>query len=230
MTVDAKTQRFRTRYRRDTVGAYYSGALHVLATAVILGGGAAGCFAQAQGLRPWHAALVAGTLVLAQFIEYAGHRWLMHQPRRWARAMYRRHVRVHHRYFPEPCMHGRDWRDVHATLVSPIQLVVYLGIAAVLAVATGMALGPAAGWVVAGTALGWQLVFEGLHLAWHAPKGSWLDRQAWLEPARAHHRRHHALDRMNHGNFSVGLPLIDPLAGTALDADESWIPSPASPE
>lgn len=230
MAVDARTRRFRDRYRQDTVGAHYSGALHLLATAAILGGGAAGCLLQADGLRPWHAGLALGTLILAQFIEYAGHRWLMHQPRPWVRAMYRRHVRVHHRYFPEPSMHARDWRDVHATLVSPIQLVVYLGIAAAMAVCAGGLLGAAAGWVVAATSLGWLLVFEGLHLTWHAPAGSWLDRQAWLEPARRHHRQHHALDRMHAGNFSVGLPLVDPLVGTTLDPDPGWAPSPAAPE
>ena len=88
----------------------------------------------------------------------------MHHPLRGLEFMFRRHVRVHHRYFTDQEMAGADAKDVHATVLAPVQLLVLLTIGALpLSLGSWLLLGPDAARVCGASILGYICVFEWVH-------------------------------------------------------------------
>ncbi len=70
------------------------------------------------------------------------------------------------------------------------------------------------------TGLAYFLMYEVLHLSWHAPAGSWVARLALVRWLGRLHRRHHDPARMTRCNFNITWPIGDLLFGTLSLRDD----------
>lgn len=208
---------FRADYRQATVPPGYDGRVHLAATTVLQLGTlvVALTFGRGASLVEW--LTIPAAFVLANVVEWAGHRWLMHVPRPGLGFLYRRHAGVHHRFFTANAMAVGSTRDFHA-VIFPLQVsLFYLGlVAAPIALALGSLVTPTVGWLFLAAAVGYYEFYEVLHLLSHLEPRGWLARSPWLASVRAHHARHHDPREMRHGNFNITVPLADTLFGTKL--------------
>lgn len=218
MDLHQRTTQFRSRYR-EGISARYSGWLH---GGFVFGAGGIGmlyCFSQtavqAQGLSPWHALLVPLALLITNVGEYVAHRQLGHKKRSWAKLFYSRHTGDHHTFFTHEDYLIDNTRDLRVVLFPAFLLVaVALLVATPLGAFTGWLLGPAAGWLLAGSLLLGYLMYEFVHLCDHLPASNPLTRLPGVRQMREHHRLHHDPSIATEKNFNVTFPLTDYLLGT----------------
>ncbi len=154
------------------------------------------------------AMLLAGT-----FVEYAAHRWLMHQRQSWFGLPWDAHTGRHHHFYLSDAPTWDAASDIWLILFSPKDVVLLTVVLAVPAAALSTVMAPGA-WVLGTcTAVAYFLAYEGLHLLFHLPADSaWL-RLPSMGSMRRRHLRHHQLADM-HANYGVTFPLWDRLLGT----------------
>lgn len=160
-------------------------------------------------------AVVPATLVLANVVEYLGHRLAMHRPRPGLGLVYRRHTLEHHHFFTHEAMAYAGARDFIMVLFPPSLLLFFLGaIATPLGALVFLAWSPDAGWLFVATAMGYFLTYEWLHFGYHLPQTHPLLRVRGFRALRRHHAAHHDLRLMGRYNFNLTLPICDVLLGT----------------
>ena len=203
---------FRARARAENLGPRYSGLLHfgfvnALALAVIV--------AAASQLRQprWALLTVPITFFYANLVEYFAHKGPMHRPVQRLRLVYQRHTLLHHNFFTAQAMELESTRDFKMVLFPPVLLVFFFGL---FALPIGLLLRALAGTNVAAlfviTAMAYYLLYEWLHLAYHA--GAKAPRL--IDPLRRHHADHHDPRAMTSHNFNITFPICDRLFGTWL--------------
>ncbi len=193
---------------------WYSPLLHVLAPAV--GGLAVIAFAvtRIHGLRAWELAFVPAFFVVANAIEWHAHRDLLHR-RTWPlEVLYQRHTPQHHAIYVAEDMFIREWRELKFVLLPAWSILTIPVVASPPAILFWIAGLPnvAALWIA--SAVGYLLVYEWFHLAYHLPAEGAIGRlrvTAWL---RRHHQRHHSPHLMQRWNFNVTIPIWDLVRGT----------------
>lgn len=207
--------RFRAEYREHEVPPGYRGAMHLLLT---FGGGGTAlalCLLQLQAVRPLEWLTLPLAFLYANLAEYVGHRFPMHHPVRGLGLVYRRHAGQHHRYFSHEAMALTDLRDLRAVLFPPLLVLFFFGAFAVpVWFGLAWAISANVAWLFIATGLGYFLMYEVLHLAWHAPAGSWVARLALVRRMGRLHRRHHDPALMTRCNFNITWPICDLLFGT----------------
>lgn len=212
----SRTERFRQEYRADLPADYDGWQQQRRISAAMLGTAAL----LLLGVQGWSWTLLAVAVscwTLSCLGEYLAHRFPMHHPFRRLEFMFRRHVRVHHRYFTDQEMAGADAKDVHATVLAPVQLLVLLLIGALpLSVGSWLLLGPDAARICGASILSYICVFEWVHLACHLPAEHPAVQLPFLKQAREHHRLHHAPRHMSTRNFQISNPWVDLPFGTRL--------------
>ena len=213
--------RFRAEYRAHEVPRGYRGAVHLLLT---FGGGSAvllACLLQLESVRALEWLTVPLAFLYANLAEYVGHRYPMHHPVRGLGLVYRRHAGQHHRYFTHEAMALTDLRDLRAVLFPPLLVVFFFGAFAVPVWFLLAWLASAnVAWLFIATGLAYFLMYEVLHLSWHAPAGSWVARLALVRWLGRLHRRHHDPARMTRCNFNITWPIGDLLFGTLSLRDD----------
>jgi len=208
---------FRADYRQSVVPPGYDGRLHLAVTTTLQLGTCitALTFARGAALLEW--LTLPAAFLLANVVEWAGHRWLMHMPRPGLGFLYRRHAGVHHRFFTANAMAVGSHRDHHAVIFPISVSLFYLGaVAAPLAFALGTLVSPAVGWLFLAAAVGYYEFYEVLHLLAHLEPRGWWSGHPIVARVRAHHARHHDPRAMRHGNFNITVPVADLLFGTKL--------------
>ncbi|TQV78911.1 hypothetical protein FKG94_12915 [Exilibacterium tricleocarpae] len=205
---------FRANYRAQ-ISPIYRGGWHALAVGVI--GLTALCLwsLQLDGLRGSDWLMVPLGMVLANFSEYATHRWLGHHKRRWARLFYQRHTGDHHSFFSDRKLAfetSKDWRVV----LFPVYLVIahIFTFSLPLGLLAGLLLGANAGYLLAISLLAMYLLYEVLHFSYHLPAPHWVHRAPLLRHLLHLHRLHHRRALMTERNFNLTFPLFDLLLGT----------------
>jgi hypothetical protein len=206
---------FRSKYRSRAVGRYYNGFVHL--AFVTLGALAVICLALSSVRGPtwldWLCLPV--TFVLANFVEYLGHRGPMHRHFRWMGLMFQRHTREHHRFFTDQGMTCRSQKDFKIVLFPPLLLFFYLG---VVAFPIGSVLLLFRTWNTAcfyvAMATFYFLSYEMLHFCYHLDDAAWVSSLPFIGALRRHHRIHHRLDLMLKYNFNITWPIADYLFGT----------------
>src|SRR5205807_415327 len=132
-------------------------------------------------------ATVPLTFLYANFVEWRAHKGPMHRPVRGLSLIYQRHALQHHSFFTRERMRADSVRDFKMVLFPPVLIVFFFGL---FAVPIGLALRLVAGGNVAAlfvaTAIGYFLLYEWLHLAYHLPI-----RVPLLARLRNHHAAHH---------------------------------------
>jgi len=217
MAIPASVAEFRARYRREKIGAHYSGAAHFLFTT--FASLAAIAFAAWGVHRPsaleW--LTVPLTFLFANWGEYTRHRREMHRPVRGFGLIYKRHTLEHHHFFTHQAMSYEGARDFKMVLFPPILIVFFFGL---FAVPVGALL-----WLVAtpnvarlfvATVVAYYLTYEWLHFAYHLSPDTFVGRLAIVRVLRRHHMTHHDLALMGKHNFNITFPICDWLYGTTL--------------
>ena len=208
---------FRSRHREREIGAHYNGWLHFATTT-------AGALA-AIGFALWGvhspSALELAALpvffVIANLGEYFGHRGPMHRRRRALAILFERHTQQHHQFYTHEAMAADSPRDFQMVLFPPIMLLFFLGLLAAPLGLLCSLITPNLGWLFVATAVGYFLLYEWLHFAYHQPAGSAIGRLALVERLRRHHMIHHDPARMTSVNFNITFPIADRLFGTSAD-------------
>ncbi len=216
MTDAEDVHAFRETYRRTNIGPGYSGWAHFATTSVVslLVIGFASLHVRA--VRPVEWLTVPAAFLLANFVEYNGHRGPMHHPVPGLRLLFQRHTREHHRYFTDVAMHYESSRDFKMVLFPPVMLLFFLGvIASPVAMALSLTTSRNVAWLYVAVAMSYFLTYEWLHFAYHLPPTSALGRTPLLAVLRRHHTLHHDPSRMTRFNFNITFPICDWLYGTA---------------
>ncbi|MFT5582987.1 MAG: hypothetical protein ACI9VR_000564 [Cognaticolwellia sp.] len=218
-SVSSRTERFREYYRENLPADYDGWRQQRRITAAMLGT----ALLLALGVQDWTWTLLgvaAAVCTLSCAGEYLAHRFPMHRPVRGLEFMFRRHVRVHHRYFTNQQMAGGDARDVHATVLAPVQLLVLLLVGALpLSMACWILVGPDAARICAVSIFCYLNVFEWVHLACHLPQDHPAVQLPFLQRAREHHRLHHNPRHMGTQNFQISNPWTDLPLGTRIESE-----------
>jgi hypothetical protein len=213
--IPTRVARFRIEHRQTGIGRRYNGWLHFGFTS--LGSLAAIAVALAFVRRPSPAELlvVPGGFLLANLVEYFGHKGPMHRRKRGLSLLFRRHTEQHHRFFSHDAMAYESSRDFQMVLFPPVMLLFYLGaVATPFAIALRLVWSANAGLLFAATGTAYLLTYEWLHFAYHLDPRSWVGRLPLMETLRRHHTRHHDPALMSRYNFNITFPIADVIFGT----------------
>jgi hypothetical protein len=213
--------KFRTEYQRAEPGKHYVGWAHFAFTS--LGSLSVIVFALSQlsGVRPLEWLMVPAAFLLANTVEYFGHRGPMHHRRKGLGLVFRRHTQQHHHYFTHDAMAYQSSHDFRMVLFPPVLLLFFLGgIATPLGALFFLIGSPNLGWLFVATGMGYYLTYEWLHFCHHLPAGHLLARLPWMAALRQHHQVHHDLRRMGHFNFNITFPLCDWLFRTVWKQEQ----------
>lgn len=203
-------EKFRARYRTDSIEWSYRGWRHFAVTNGMVATAVIACALQLDAVQPWEWWSVPATALYANLAEYLGHRFVMHRPRSGFGLIYRRHVKQHHRFFTDAAMAVDSSRDFKAVLFPPILIGLFLGgFGAPAAWLVGVLFGANAAWLFAITGLLYFLNYEYLHLAYHLPASSWVARIPGFSRLRRLHRTHHDQSVMAACNFNITYPIGD---------------------
>jgi hypothetical protein len=206
---------FRNAYREDNVGPHYRGWLHFAFTTV--GSLSVIVFAAAQlhAVRPAEWTVLPLAFLFANAGEYFGHKGPMHRPARGLTLLFVRHTREHHHFFTSDAMHYESSRDFKMVLFPPVMLLFFLGLLATPVAALLFVLVSAnAGWLFVIVSVGYFLMYEWLHFAYHLHPASLVGRLPLMGALRRHHTRHHDLALMGKYNFNITFPICDWIFGT----------------
>lgn len=222
--IPENVERFRAAYRAGQIGRFYSGWGHFAFTTLGCLGTIALAVWQVQGVL-WHQWLCLPlTFLLANGVEYAGHRRAMHRPVPGLTLVYRRHTLQHHHFYTHEAMAAESSRDFHMTLFPPVLLLFFLGaIAAPIGAFLFLAVSANAGWLFVATAMGYFLCYEWLHFSYHLKPDSAVGRLWLVRVLRRHHTAHHDLALMGRWNFNITFPIFDALLGTSRSPSGSAI-------
>lgn len=152
--------------------------------------------------------------LFANFFEWRVHKHVLHR-RRWPMTiMYDKHTPMHHMIYIEDDMALRSSREFRLVLIPAAGVLGIVITAAPFAIAVGRLWSASAGWLFLVTAGLYMVSYELLHLAYHAPKDSFIGRRKAISFLRAHHAKHHDPRFMQQWNFNVTVPLFDWVLGT----------------
>jgi hypothetical protein len=173
-------------------------------------GGIAACASLLEDVRPLEWLTIPLAFLYANLVEYAGHRWVMHRKVPGLGLIYQRHAGQHHRFFTDQDMALDGWQDCKVVLFPAVLMVFFFG-------AFAAPLGLLLAWLTTTNtallfvivALGYYLNYELLHLAYHLPEDSRVQRLPLLQRLRRLHHRHHEPKLMAHANFNITYPIGD---------------------
>lgn len=205
---------------KHKVPAWYV-PLHLGVTIGLFGGGSVALFTfLPPGPLPLIAWIAAATVIfVANFVEYALHRWPMHKRRRLTQSFFRHHTIEHHRYFTHETMEIGNLREVSFVIPSvPVLFASTTLVVLVMGVLT-MVMGLQVGLFASGVLGVYGTLAQLLHLAFHLPD-RWMKlpvlRSKVFQAMRRHHTIHHDLRLMTRWNFNIGFPICDALFGTLI--------------
>jgi hypothetical protein len=203
--------------RAANIPADYSVKKHIATTAAIAGAILVGAVVLATSARPVDWLLLPTFWLVANFIEWAFHRYPMHRPLT-PRLLYKNHAQLHHLAFTEETMPVAETRELNLVMMPWYTMIGLFVLASPVFIAAGLL----RGWGMTGVfliaAVIYFLAYETLHALYHLPLATLA--RAGLRPGglffrlRGHHAHHHTLRRMAHANFNVTVPLMDWLLRT----------------
>lgn len=207
--------KFRAEFRRAEPGRRYRGWAHFAFTSLGSLSVILLALSRLVEVRPLEWLTVPASFLVANGVEYFGHRGPMHHRTKGLGLVYQRHTQQHHHFFTHEAMAYESSHDFRMVLFPPVLLLFFLGGIASPLGALLFALGsPNVGWLFVATAMGYFLTYEWLHFCYHLPAGHALARVPLLARLRRHHLAHHDLRLMGRYNFNITFPLCDRLFAT----------------
>jgi len=210
----ARSHAFRKEYRAETP-SWYRGELHLAFTLIFTFSVIWYCAAQLTDMS-WQEWLfvVVPMFLFGNWAEWAGHRYLLHNPRSWIKPAYKRHVGTHHQFFSHGTLDYDGQQDWRALLFPPFAPILFVLAALPPALAVGYLWSANAGYIAMLTMASYYLMYEGLHTLSHL-KHPILDRLPLINTVRRMHVLHHNPDFMHTRNFNLTFPICDALFGTS---------------
>ena len=212
--IEQRSRVFRDEYVAATP-RWYRGELHLAFTLIFTGGVLAYCIWRLDHptLAEWLA--IVPMLLFGNWAEWAAHRYLLHRPTRWFKAVYKRHVGVHHLFFAHNTLEYRGHKHWRALLFPPFAPVLFVGTALLPALLLGHFWSRNVGYIVVLTMAGYYLMYEGLHTLSHVVDSPLLDALPLVNTVRRMHVIHHHPELMGTRNFNLTFPICDALFGTS---------------
>jgi hypothetical protein len=199
----------RARLRRG-IGPRYSGALHFAFTSAVALAVIAFALSRLRSPSPLALLTVPLTFLYANFVEWRAHRGPMHRKVRGLSLIHERHALQHHAFFTSAEMQIDSRRDFKMVLFPPVLVVFFFGLFAVpVGFALRLAFGANVAALFVATSMGYFLLYEWLHLAYHLPVPL-----PGIGRLRTHHRTHHDPRLMTRNNFNITFPICDAIFGT----------------
>ena len=223
-SVMAERQRkYRATYR-ERVAGWYNGWLHVLLIYTIGFTALYIYIANMRDVRSWELLTVPVVFLIANFFEWAVHRYVMHRPSNIPvlRAVYSRHTLMHHQFFTEEEMRFADHQDWRVTFFPPYALVVFTFMSIPAAIAAGYVISPNVGWLLITTTTSMYLIYEFMHFCCHVEDNWFVRNMPFVNTIRRHHTAHHNQSIMMERNMNLTFPIADWLFGTS-DLDRGLI-------
>lgn len=205
---------FRQQYR-DSTPKWYRGELHLAFTLSFTVGVIVYCALQLENTTGLEWLMVAPIFLFGNYIEWAAHRYLLHRPTKAFRAVYKRHVATHHRFFTHEDLSFNDHKDWRALLFPPFAPVLFVLSALPIALVVGNFWSANAGYISMITMAGYFLMYEAMHTASHIENSKLLDNFPLLNTVRRMHVIHHHPALMQTKNFNLTFPICDALFGTS---------------
>ncbi|AKV01545.1 Sterol desaturase [Labilithrix luteola] len=157
--------------------------------------------------------------LVANFFEWRVHKGILHK-RTWPwEIIYDKHTPMHHMIYVEEDMALRSTAEFRLVLIPAAGVLGIVLAATPFAVGIGKLWSASAGWLFLVATSLFMVSYELLHLSYHAPKTSIVNRLAILRILRAHHAKHHDPRLMQRWNFNVTVPLFDWIMGTIAPRD-----------
>jgi sterol desaturase/sphingolipid hydroxylase (fatty acid hydroxylase superfamily) len=170
--------------------------------------------ARLRAPRTWELASVPAFLVLANFMEWALHRGVLHHRVPLLGFAFVRHTPQHHGAFDGTSLAIEDPRELKLVLLPAFGVIaMFLG-SIPPGVLLGLVVSPNVGALWVATGVGYVIAYEWFHLAYHLPEDSVVGRSRLVRVLRRHHALHHMPALMQRWNFNVTVPLWDWLRGT----------------
>jgi hypothetical protein len=215
--------------RRDALRArllaalpsWYSPWAHLMFPSLVGVAAVVSCVYALAPLRALELLTIPLSLVLLNAAEWQIHRGLLHRRTPPLGVLYDRHTPQHHMIFVTDDMAIRSTREFRLVLI-PFYGILAAGLGALpipLLLWLGFGL-PNVALLFMATTMGYVVLYEWLHLAYHAPAASFIGRRRWMARLRRHHAVHHAPERMQRWNFNVTVPLWDWLLRTTYRGDD----------
>ena len=172
-------------------------------------------------LRAWQFSAIPFLFVLSNAVEWRAHKHALHRRTPGLEPLYDRHTPIHHRLYITNDMAVRDRREYRIVLMPAFAILVVAGtqipIVALLALLAGRNFAV----IAFATSMGYVVLYEWLHLAYHMAPDSWIGRRKLIQVLRRHHATHHAPELMQKWNMNVSIPLWDWVRRTTYRGDES---------
>jgi hypothetical protein len=175
--------------------------------------------AQATPLRWSDFLVIPCVFLLANFFEWRVHKHVLHR-RRWPfQVIYDKHTPMHHMIYVEEDMTLRSTQEFRLVLMPAMGVLGVVLATAPIAVGVAYLWSSAAGWLFLVSSSAYMVIYEVLHLCYHARADSFVGRLAFIPKLRAHHAKHHDPRYMQRYNFNVNVPLFDWIMGTMAPAE-----------
>jgi len=213
----SKRQRDYRETYRERITAFYNGYLHV---AIIYSIGFGALFVYGSHISApawWEWLTIPVVFLTANLFEWWIHRHVMHRPlkNRAARAIYTRHMLMHHQFFTDDEMRFADQLDWRVTFFPPYALIVFILMSAPGAFLAGWVITPNVGWLVMATTTSIYLVYEFMHFCCHVSDNAFVRNCPFVNTIRRHHTAHHNQSIMMERNMNLTFPIADWLFGTS---------------
>jgi len=211
-----RQRQYREQYR-ERIATWYNGWLHV---AVIYLIGALALYtyiSHMSSVRWWEWLVVPVVFLAANFFEWYLHREILHRPKKWKglRAIYTRHVLMHHQFFTEEEVRFAGAHDWRVTFFPPYALIVFILMTIVPAMIIGLLISPNAGWLTMCTTTSVYLIYEFMHFCCHVDDNWFVRHCPFVNTLRRHHAAHHNQSIMMELNMNLTFPIADWFFGTS---------------
>lgn len=209
-----RSNEFRKEYL-DNTPSWYRGEYHLAFTLVFTGGVLLYSLLNIHDVSMAEWLMVVPIFMFGNWVEWAAHRYLLHRPTRLMKAVYKRHVSVHHLFFTHRTLQVDTQKDWRALLFPPFAPVLFVFSALPAALLVAFLWSANAGYVVMVTMAGYFLMYEALHAMSHIENSPFLDRLPLVNTVRRMHVLHHNPEFMGTRNFNLTFPICDVLFGTS---------------
>ena len=166
-------------------------------------------------MRPLDWVAIPVTFVIANFVEYAIHRWPMHRKYPGAKIMLDLHM-IHHNYFYEDTYKIGRFEDFAMIVFPPIVLnILAFGLVPVLGGIGWWLFGKNTALLFFVTVMGYYLLMQLIHVLCHLDEKHWIVSLPGIHYLWVHHKIHHTKSCMTKVNFNFIVPLADLVIGTS---------------
>lgn len=214
VVMNEKLSQFRKEFRDETPW-WYRGELHLAFTVGFTAWVIWYCWTSIAGATFWEWSIVLPGFLFGNYIEWAGHRYILHRPVKGLRMVYKRHVGTHHQFFTHKDLSYKGHKDWRALLFPPFAPVLFVLSAVPVALLIGGLWSANAAFIMVLAMAVYYLLYEGLHTLAHIENSPFLDRLPLVNSVRRMHIIHHHPGLMQTRNFNLTFPICDALFGTS---------------